>query len=190
MLKKRTVCVLGSGLTMLKGMIHVYTGTGKGKTTAAFGLAIRSAGHGRRVLILQFLKSRIKNAGEVRVARKSGIRVIKFKDQVSPIFDPTVKLSILTKNIKEAIAVSIDKLKSGKYDLVIMEEFNNVVNNGYATLSDLENIINAKPEEVELVFTGRGAPKELIDAADYVTDMQALKHPAKTGVQARKGIEY
>jgi cob(I)alamin adenosyltransferase len=182
--------VLSPDLTILKGMIHVYTGTGKGKTTAAFGLAIRAAGHGRRVLILQFLKSRIRNAGEVRIARKSGIRVIKFKDQISPIFDPTIKRSILIKNIKEAIAISIDKLKSGKYDLVIMEEFNNVVNNGYATLSDLKNIISAKPDEVEIVFTGRGAPKELIDTADYVTDMQALKHPAKKGVPARKGIEY
>jgi cob(I)alamin adenosyltransferase len=175
---------------MSKGLIHVYTGTGKGKTTAAFGLAIRAAGHGRRVLILQFLKSRIRNAGEVKTARKSGIRVIRFKDQVSPLFAPAVKRSVLTKHIKEAIAVSIDKLKSGKYDLVIMEEFNNILNSGYASVSDLKKIIRAKPEAVEIVFTGRGAPKALIDMADYVTDMHMLKHPADTGVTARKGIEY
>lgn len=175
---------------MSKGLIHVYTGDGKGKTTAAFGLAIRAAGHGKRVLILQFLKSRIRNAGEIRVARKSGVKVIKFKDQTSPLFDPAVKVSELKRTIKEAIAISIEKIASGKHDLIIMEEFNNVLNNGYATLTDLKKIIKAKPDELEIVFTGRGAPKELISNADYVTEMKMVKHPANNGIMARKGIEY
>jgi cob(I)alamin adenosyltransferase len=175
---------------MAKGLIHVYTGEGKGKTTAAFGLAIRSAGHGKRVLILQFLKSRTRNSGEIRTARKSGIRVIKFKDQTSPLFDRTVRISDLKKSIKEAIVLSLEKIKSGKYDLVIMEEFNNAISNGYATLKDIKKIIKEKPEELEIVFTGRGAPKELLEIADYVTEMRMVKHPANNGVMARKGIEY
>jgi cob(I)alamin adenosyltransferase len=175
---------------MEKGLIHVYTGDGKGKTTAAFGLAVRAAGHGKRVLILQFLKSRIKNSGEVRIVKKSGVKVVKFKNQTSPIFDPAVKISELKRTIKEAIALSIEKIMSGKFDLIIMEEFNNVLKGGYATVTDLNKIIKAKPEELELVFTGRGAPKELIESADYVTEMKMVKHPANNGIMAREGIEY
>jgi cob(I)alamin adenosyltransferase len=175
---------------MEKGLIQVYTGDGKGKTTAAFGLAMRAAGHGKRVLILQFLKSRITNSGEIRMARKNSIKVIKFKNQTSPFFDPAVKLSGLKKSIKEAITLSIDKIKTGKYDLVVMEEFNNVLKNGYASMADLRRIIKEKPEELEIVFTGRGAPKELVDIADYVTEMRMVKHPANNGIMAREGIEY
>jgi cob(I)alamin adenosyltransferase len=175
---------------MKKGLIHVYTGDGKGKTTAAFGLAIRAAGHGKRVLILQFLKSRIKNAGEIRIARKSGVKVIRFRDQTSPIFDSTVKISDLKKSIKQAIDLSLDIIKSGKYDLIIMEEFNNLFKNKYVNLTTLKTIIQSKPEELEMVFTGRGAPKKLVDIADYVTEMRMVKHPANNGVIARKGIEY
>ena len=175
---------------MTKGLIHVYTGDGKGKTTAAFGLAVRAAGHGKNVLILQFLKSRIGNSGEIKSAKKIGVQVIKFKNQTSPLFDPSVKLSDLKKSVKKAITSSIEKIKSGKYDLIIMEEFNNVVSNGYATVSDLKKIIDSKPEELEIVFTGRGAPKELKEIADYVTEMKMVKHPANNGIMARKGIEY
>jgi len=175
---------------MDKGLIHVYTGDGKGKTTAAFGLAVRAAGHGKRVLVLQFLKSRIGNTGEIRIVKKSGVKVVKFKNQTSPIFDPAVKVSDLKKTIKDAIAVSIGHIISKKFDLIIMEEFNNVLNNGYATLTDLRKIIKAKPEGLEIVFTGRGAPKELINCADYVTEMKMLKHPANNGIMAREGIEY
>jgi cob(I)alamin adenosyltransferase len=175
---------------MAKGLIHVYTGDGKGKTTAAYGLAIRAAGHGKRVLILQFLKSRIRNTGEVRSARQCGIKVVNFKDQTAPLFDPTVKLSELKKTIKEAITLTIEMIKSGRYDLVIMEEFNNVVGNGYATKADVHKILNEKHEDLELVFTGRNATKELIEAADYVIEMKMIKHPAHSGMKARKGIEF
>lgn len=175
---------------MSKGLIHVYTGDGKGKTTAAFGLAIRAAGHGKRVLILQFLKSRMGNSGEIKSAGIIGIKVIKFKGQTSPLFDPAVKISDLKRSVKKAVISSIEKIKSGEYDLVVMEEFNNVINNGYATVDDLKEIISAKPEALEMVFTGRGAPKELMELADYVTEMRMVKHPASEGVMARKGIEF
>lgn len=175
---------------MAKGLIHVYTGEGKGKTTAAFGLAIRAAGHGRRVLILQFLKSRIRESGEVTSAEKCGIEVIKFKDQIAPLFDPDTPREKLAASIQRAVAESIEKIRNGKYDLVIMEEFNNVINNGYVPMQSLEDIIGAKPDKTEIVFTGRGAPKQLIEIADYVTEMRMIKHPADRGVKARKGIEF
>ena len=175
---------------MAKGLIHVYTGAGKGKTTAAFGLAKRASGHGKKVLILQFLKSGIKNSGEILSAKKTGIKVIKFEDQTSPLFNPKIKLADLKKSIKKAITHSIKEIKSDAYDLVIMDEINTVLGCEYATMKEVEKIINAKPDKLELIFTGRGAPEELIKLADYVTEMRMIKHPFKKGVKARKGIEF
>jgi len=175
---------------MAKGLIHVYTGEGKGKTTAAFGLAKRAAGHGRRVLVLQFLKSRNKSSGEIVSSINSGIEVMKFEGQTTPLFDPKVDLTDLKKSIKKAIGYSIKKIKSNVYDLVIMDEINTVLSCGYATMKDVEKIVKAKPEKLELIFTGRGAPDALIELADYVTEMQMIKHPYSKGVKARKRIEF
>ncbi len=175
---------------MAKGYIHTYTGDGKGKTTAAVGLAMRAAGHNKKVLILQFLKSGTKDSGEIVSAKKHGIIIKKFKGQISPVFDPEVKLPDLKKSVKEAIAFSIKKIQSGRFDLVIMDEFNNIISNRYASISDLKKIIKAKPEGLELVFTGRGAPEELTKIADYVTEMRLIRHPFKKGVKARRGIEF
>ena len=175
---------------MAKGLIHVYTGEGKGKTTAAFGLAMRAVGQGKKVLILQFLKSRVKDSGVIKILRKSRIKVVKFKGQTSPLFNPEVKLSRLKKSIKKAITTSIKEIKSDSYDIVIMDEFNTLLSNGFATIEDVNNLLEGKPERLELVFTGRGAPKELIKIADYVTEMKMIKHPFNSGVKARKGIEF
>ncbi|GBD96829.1 MAG TPA: cob(I)yrinic acid a,c-diamide adenosyltransferase [Nitrospirae bacterium] len=175
---------------MTKGLIHVYTGEGKGKTTAAFGLAKRAAGHGRNVLILQFLKSRTKDSGEIISSEKTGIKVVKFEDQTTPLFDPEVKLPELKNSIKKAVTFSIKEIKSGIYDLVILDEFNTVLGCNYASMKDAEKIIKAKPDRLELIFTGRGAPEELIEIADYVTEMRMIKHPFQKGVKARKGIEF
>ncbi|MBI5057125.1 MAG: cob(I)yrinic acid a,c-diamide adenosyltransferase [Nitrospirae bacterium] len=175
---------------MSKGLIHVYTGDGKGKTTAAFGLAIRAAGHGKKVLILQFLKSRTKDAGERAIAKKSGIKVVKFKGQTTPLFDPTVKRSELKRHIQEALAFTGEQIKSGEYDLIILDEFNNLFRDRYADTEDIYKLTEEQPRGLELVFTGRGAPKELIEIADYVTEMRMIKHPAVNGLKARKGIEF
>lgn len=175
---------------MPKGLIHIYTGEGKGKTTAAFGLAKRAAGHGQQVLIFQFLKSKTRNSGELTSAANLGIRVIKFENQTTPFFDPEVQLPDLQDSVQKAITFAIKELKCGAYDLVIMDEFNTLLSCGYATMKDAEKIINAKPEKLELIFTGRGAPEALIELADYVTEMRMIKHPFKKGVTARKGIEY
>jgi len=175
---------------MTKGLIHIYTGEGKGKTTASFGLAKRAAGHGKRVLVLQFLKSGVKNSGEINSAKELGIKVIKFRNQITPLFDPKVRISDLKTAIKKAVARTVKELKSNVYDLVILDEFNTVLDCGYATMKDVENILHAKPAKVELVFSGRGAPKELIEIADYVTEMKMIKHPFENGVKARKGIEF
>ena len=149
-----------------------------------------AAGHGRKVLILQFLKSRIKNSGEVRSAEKCGIKVVRFKNQIAPVFDPSISRADLKKEICRALDETMEYVKGGSYDLVVLDEINNAVGNGYVTVSDVKKVIDAKPEEMELVFTGRNAPKALIKLADYVTEMRAIHHPAARGVRARKGIEY
>ncbi len=175
---------------MPKGLIHVYTGEGKGKTTAAFGLAERAAGHGRKVLILQFLKSGTGDSGEIMTARSSGIKVIKFNDQTTPLFDRDANPAQIKSSVRKAIAVSMEEIKSDLYDVVIMDEFNTVLKCGFATMEDAGEIIGAKPERLELIFTGRGAPEELMGLADYVTEMRMIKHPFEKGVKARKGIEF
>jgi len=177
-------------INMTKGLIHVYTGEGKGKTTASFGLAKRAAGHGKKVLILQFLKSAAKNSGEIASAKELGIKVVKFRNQTTPLFDPKVKISDLRVEIGRAINRTIRELKSGIYDLVILDEFNTVLGGKFADIQDVEQIIDAKPERTELVFSGRGAPKALFKLADYVTEMKMIKHPFNKGVKARKGIEF
>jgi cob(I)alamin adenosyltransferase len=175
---------------MAKGLIHVYTGEGKGKTTAAIGLAMRAAGQGKKVLMLQFLKSRVKDSGVVHIAKKSHIKVIKFKRQTTPLFDPNVNELELRKSIKRAINTALKEIKGKLYDLVVLDEFNTLFSNGYATIGDVKRIIEAKPDKLELVFTGRGAPKELIRIADYVTEMRMIKHPYSKGIKARKGVEF
>ena len=175
---------------MSKGLIHVYTGEGKGKTTAAFGLAKRAAGHAKKVLILQFLKSKTQDSGEITSAKKTGIKVIRFEDQTTPLFDPNVKVDDLKKAIRDAVALAIKEIRGGSYDVVILDEFNIALDCDYAEMKDAKEIIDAKPEGLELIFTGRGAPEGLIELADYVTEMRMIKHPFKKGVKARKGIEF
>ena len=175
---------------MSKGLIHVYTGDGKGKTTAAIGLAVRSAGHERKVLFMQFLKGRSQHAGEIEALKRLGIKVITFRDQVSPLFDPRIEISKLKASIKESIKFAIQEIATGKYDLVVLDEYNNLLHTGLSDMEDVRKIISSKPESLELVFTGRNAPGELIKLADYVTEIKMSKHPFENNVKARKGIEF
>ncbi len=179
-----------SNMSWRKGLIHIYTGEGKGKTTAAMGLAMRAMGQGKKVLILQFLKSGLRDSGEALAAKKLHIKFVRFKDQISPLFNPKVKISELKKSVKKAIAFSLQEIKSGSYDLIIMDEFNNLFTNDCVTMGDVKRILGEKPATLELVFTGRGAPQELIDIADYVTETRLIKHPFTKGVKARSGIEF
>lgn len=173
------------------GLIHIYTGEGKGKTTAAIGLAVRAAGNGMKVLFVQFLKGG-EESGELKIFKglQENIEVIRF-DQRHPIFfkKGDTKEGLINA-AKEALRLIDEKIKSGKYDLVVLDEINNLIVQGWADVNELTDIIRKRPEGVEIVLTGRGASEELIDMADYVTEMSAVKHPFKKGIKARKGIEY
>lgn len=176
-----------------KGLTHVYTGLSKGKTTAAFGLALRALGNGMKVLVIQFLKGGGRLSGEARfLSETQGAEVICFTDQRHPIFlkDKNGDKEALVASIKRGFETARDKILSGTYGLVVLDEINNCMREGWLDVREVVRLIEEKPDSVELVLTGRGCPKEIIDVADYVTEMQVVKHPAQNGVKARKGIEY
>ncbi len=173
-------------------MIHVYTGNGKGKTTAAFGLATRAAGHGKRVLFAQFLKGGRGESGEVRAGHASSLKmtVIRFAE-VHPRFDPTVDREELARKVQADFGQVWQEIFKDTYDLVVLDEVDNCVSQGLLPLQRLLDLLEEKPERLELVLTGRGADPRVIEKADYVTEMRKIKHPAETeGTPARKGIEF
>lgn len=174
---------------MAKGLIHIYTGEGKGKTTAAVGLAIRAKSRGLRVLFAQFMKGGT-NTGEVKVLKDIGVTTKKFSKIRSPYFYPDIDRKQLKKDVNEAIVYIKKIMKDGKFDMIILDEFNCLLAEGLLTEDEALDLITHKPEGLELVLTGRGATKRLLEAADYVTEMKMIKHPFSKGIKARIGIEY
>ncbi len=172
--------------SVVMGYIHVYTGNGKGKTTAAFGLAMRAAGRGKKVCIIQFMKPD-RGYGEQISARKLGIEVHpmgrdRFVNKNNPD-EVDVKLA------SEALELARNKLKEG-YDLLILDEINVAVDFNLIAMDDVLDLLSEIPDRTEVVLTGRYARKEIIDRADLVTEMREIKHYFRNGVIAREGIEY
>ena len=170
----------------MKGYVHVYTGDGKGKTTAAFGLALRAAGAGHRVFIAQFVKG-MKYSELDAFARFPDLITIKQYGRQCFIFHGPTEPDILAakKGIEEVKKV----ISSGTYGLVILDEANIGVYYHLFTVDDLLGLITCRPEHVEVIITGRYADPKLLDTADLVTEMREIKHYYHQGVQAREGIE-
>ena len=170
---------------MKKGLVQVYTGNGKGKTTAAIGQAIRALGRGYKVYFIQFFKEH--NSGEVKILKSFPNLKL-----VHPLpFYPTEKNQDFLKQKIRNILQKISKIiKSENYDLVILDEINIALRNELLKERDILDLLKNKPKSVELILTGRGATKEIIKAANLVTEMKEIKHPLKKGVKAREGVEY
>jgi cob(I)alamin adenosyltransferase len=173
-----------------KGLIIVHTGNGKGKTTAALGLGMRSWGQGFRVLVLQFIKGNWKY-GELKAIAQMGpgfeIR------QMGEGFVDDSGQNVATEHRQVAVAAlqtAKTEILSGKWDLVILDEINNAVCYGLLPLKDVLELLDQKPPELHLVLTGRGAKAEIIELADLVTEMREIKHPFQKGIRAQKGIEF
>ena len=171
-----------------KGLLIVYTGPGKGKTTCALGLALRAVGHGFKVRILQFMKGSTVY-GELETARRlAPLLTIEqvgrdaFVSRAKPAAED-VRLA------REGFVKAKEVLLSGGYDLVILDELNCAVDFGLIPLEEVKELIKAKPFHTELVLTGRGAHPEIIEMADLVTEMREIKHYYNSGQHARTGIE-
>ena len=168
--------------------VHVYTGNGKGKTTAALGLGLRAAGHGLRVFLLQFMKGD-PEYGELLAIR--GLRNFDFLQSGLSTFvtkgDPGPED---LRRARAGLARARELLAEGRYDVVILDEINCAVDYGLLAEDDVLRLIDERPGHVELVLTGRNARPKVMDKADLVTEMVEIKHPFQRGVLARKGIEH
>ncbi len=174
--------------TIGKGYVQVYTGNGKGKTTAALGLAMRAAGHGLHTVILQFMKGWI-DYGELEGARMLAPHVEihqagrdTFVNRKNP--DPED-----TRLAREGWELAKKAILGGKADIVVLDEINCAIDFGLLPLEEVIDVIKRKPDGMELVLTGRGAPQGLIEVADLVTEMREVKHYYAKGVDARVGVE-
>ncbi len=167
--------------------IQIYTGNGKGKTTAALGLALRAVGAGKKVLLIQFLKD--SQSSEIKAIKK--IKNFEVKSFGKKGF---VNKSNLTRNdfnlAQQGFIFFRKAIESKKYDLIILDEINVAVNFGLVKVDDLVNLLKRIPLKIEVILTGRRALKRLIQIADLVSEIKEIKHYLKKGIKARKGIEY
>lgn len=171
------------------GLVQIYHGTGKGKTTAAFGLALRAAGSGLRVCIIQFMKETVKRSGEFEAVKNvNNIDIFRFGG--SFIDKPPKPAGVIKERIEEGIAFANKAVTGNDYDVVILDEINVALYFQLAELNDVLELIAFKKENIELILTGRYPPEELLDRADLITEMNLVKHPYDKGVRARRGIEY
>jgi cob(I)alamin adenosyltransferase len=183
-----------------KGLVQVYVGAGKGKTTAALGLALRAVGHGLRVCVVQFLKGGWESGERTAAARLApelevhSFGAAQWGDR-SQTEDGTPWWEIPPseddrRKAREGLAFARGAVSSGDYDVVILDEVLGALKGGLLLLEDVMGVMRARSLRVELILTGRTAPPEVIEAADLVTEMTAVRHPYERGVQARRGIEY
>jgi cob(I)alamin adenosyltransferase len=173
---------------MKKGLVQVYTGNGKGKTTAALGLAFRAVGHGMRVLMVQFMKGNVQR-GELESAKKlSPNLTLKQVGRETFISKPNPDPKDL-QLAQEGFSIAKKAIQDKEYDIVILDEINLAIDYGLIPLDDLLRLIDSKPDTVELILTGRNVNREILERADLITEMVDRKHYYDKGVPARKGIE-
>lgn len=174
-----------------RGLVIVYTGKGKGKTTAALGIVLRAVGHGYRVGMIQFIKGewyygeltsskRLEPEFEMIAAGKGFVGII---DDDHPVEDHQ-------QAARQALAIAREKLVSGAYDVLILDEINYAVKLNLLSEKDILDLISARPQKTTLVLTGNYAPESVVQAADLVTEMREIKHPYQSGIKAKKGIDF
>ncbi len=171
------------------GRVHVVTGPGKGKTTSAFGLAMRAAGHGLRVCVIQFMKSGEVTGEAISASRFDGIEVVQFGngDFVLPGRGPSTE----DRDIARAgLEFARERMGSDDCDLLVLDEVNVVASLGLVDAHEVVDMLRSRRAHMEVVLTGRNAPKEFVEFADYVSYIEEIKHPYNGGLKARKGIEW
>lgn len=171
-----------------QGLIQVYTGNGKGKTTASLGLAVRALGHGAKVHIVFFMKGPFPYGEREILSKLSNLSFEVFG--FDRLTDPNNVKEEEKEQARLALRASVSAIQSGNYDLVILDEINVASAWKLIDVRDVMDVIGGKPASVEVVLTGRYADKRIIESADLVTNMDEVKHPYRKGIEARKGIEY
>ena len=174
-----------------KGLVIVYTGGGKGKTSAALGLVLRAVGYNHKVCMVQFVKGSW-HYGELDSAKRLTPEfelITAGKGFVGNLDDKSPREEHV-KAANDTLAISREKIMSGKFDVVILDEINYAIQLELLKLDDVIDMIKSKPAELDLVLTGSHATKEVIELADLVTEMKEIKHPFKSGIKAKKGIDF
>jgi len=178
---------VGAGTLTGHGLVHVYTGDGKGKTTAALGLAMRTIGNGMRVLIIQFMKTP-DFYSECRAAESiEGLDIVSTAPSCLVFAESAGPEDI--EAAREGVRIAREAIASGRYQLVILDEVNVAVKWGLVDPEEIVRIVSSRPVGVEIVLTGRYAPKEFIEKADHVTEARCVKHPYEKGILSRAGID-
>lgn len=174
-----------------RGLVIVYTGDGKGKTTAALGMALRAIGRGWKVLMIQFMKGTW-HYGELDGAKRlePDLEIIPMGKGFYKILDDHHTEDEHRQAALAALDFARAKMLSGDCDLLILDEVNNAISTGLLSLQSVLDLLDRKPADFHIVLTGRGAPPELIDCADLVTEMREVKHPYQKGILAQKGIDF
>ena len=168
------------------GLTQVYTGTGKGKTTATLGLAFRASGQGLKVIFIQFVKGR-GSCGEHIAAKRSGLFEIVHLN-TRDHFDQ--QEDAVKKTVQQTLKLAADTISGGKYDMVILDEIFIALRLGQITQEQITDLIRIKPPQLELILSGRYAPASITGMVDLVSEVECLKHPKDKGVPPRRGIEF
>ena len=171
-----------------KGLLVIHTGAGKGKTTAALGMAIRCLGHGMKVAVVQFIKGAIDTAEE-RILKSFGDQVVFLRMGEGYTWETQNKER--DKAVAQEAWVEVEKyLGDPTFGMVVLDELNIAIHHEYVSLDQVLNAVSRRPPMLHVVITGRGAKPELIEAADLVSEMKMIKHPFRKGIKAQKGVEF
>lgn len=174
-----------------RGLVLIYTGKGKGKTTAALGIVLRAVGHGLKVLMIQFIKGEW-YYGELSSSKRLNpeFEMIAAGKGFIGILDDDHDFREHKKSAKDALILAKEKISSKKYDIIILDEINYAINLKLVSTEEVLELINIRPKNTSIVLTGNYAPIEIIKVADLVTEMKEIKHPYRHGIKAKRGIDY
>lgn len=173
-----------------KGLIQVYTGNGKGKSTAAIGQAARAAGHGLKVGFISFFKDPDAfGYGEYKSLEKLGVKTFLFARK-HPHFYKELNPDDVCQQCREGLESIKELFQDQSWDMLVLDEINIAMRDGFLKEDDVLSLLQMKPEKLELVLTGRGVGQRIIEKADLVSEIREVKHPYSRGIKSRKGIEY
>lgn len=173
----------------VKGLVQVFTGNGKGKTTAALGTVLRAAGQGLKILVIFFIKGSYADGEFSTLPKLPNVEIASFGLRKF-IMDPSNVNPEEKAQAKAALSAAREAVTSGRYDLVVLDEINIALNFKLIETDEVIQLIKDKPSHTELILTGRNADSRIIEVADLVTEMVKIKHPYDKGIKARKGIEF